>query len=101
MVGISKRFEKRTLKSHGLAGCGKSVFSISVNAGGAESKGGRRFCIPPFAVRLRRMGHPGKWAGATAITKTTADRFGMTTRKATTGKELSAEVRGGMLLLGF
>jgi hypothetical protein len=40
MVGISKRFEKRTLKSHGLAGCGKSVFSISVNAAGVESKGG-------------------------------------------------------------
>jgi hypothetical protein len=37
MVGISKRFEKRALKSQGFWR-GESVFSSSVNAVGAESK---------------------------------------------------------------
>jgi hypothetical protein len=33
-----KRFEKRTLESHGFAGRDESVFSLSVNAAGSESK---------------------------------------------------------------
>jgi hypothetical protein len=37
MVGISKRFEKRALKSQGFWP-GDSVFCSSVNAVGAESK---------------------------------------------------------------
>jgi hypothetical protein len=37
---MSKRFEKRTLKSHGLADRGESGFPSSVNAAGSESKEG-------------------------------------------------------------
>jgi hypothetical protein len=99
MVGISKRFEKRALKSQGLAGCGKSVFSISVNAAGVESKGGGKVLHPTLRGEAAKDGAPGKWV--TARTKTTADPVGNDNKRERLGKELSAEVRGGMLLLGF